>query len=91
MKKKRETCKYCGKKIEPKTTRGEFCSDKCRVYWNRESKGQWVHKDDIPKPAETGYEYVQEQEEKMNQAAPEFKNAVERMFWEEKQKLLNKK
>lgn len=37
MKKKKETCKYCGEKIEPKTTRQEFCGTKCRVYWNREN------------------------------------------------------
>ena len=38
MKKKKETCKYCGEKIEPKTTRQEFCGSKCRVYWNREKE-----------------------------------------------------
>lgn len=37
MKKKRETCKYCSEKMEAKTTRQEFCSDKCRVYWSREN------------------------------------------------------
>lgn len=36
MKVKKESCKYCSQKIEAKTTRAEFCSDKCRVYWNRE-------------------------------------------------------
>lgn len=24
--------------MEAKTTRSEFCSDKCRVYWNREQR-----------------------------------------------------
>lgn len=38
MKKKVETCLYCGEKISPKTTRMKFCSSKCRVYWNRELK-----------------------------------------------------
>ena len=37
MKKKKETCKYCGEKMDAKTTRQEFCGTKCRVYWNREN------------------------------------------------------
>jgi hypothetical protein len=37
MRQKQEICKYCGEKMESKTTRQEFCSDKCRVYWNREN------------------------------------------------------
>lgn len=36
MREKRKDCKYCGKEIEAKTTRKEFCSDLHRVYWNRE-------------------------------------------------------
>jgi ribosomal protein L24E len=58
MKKKRETCKYCGEKMDAKTTRQEFCSDKCRVYWNRENERpdtpKWVDQDlnEIPKDKE---------------------------------------
>ncbi len=37
MKKKNENCKYCGDKLEAKTTRREFCSNKCKVYWHREN------------------------------------------------------
>tara|TARA_R110000868_G_scaffold90367_1_gene250994 strand:+ start:354 stop:668 length:315 start_codon:yes stop_codon:yes gene_type:complete len=37
MKIKKENCKYCGEKLEAKTTRREFCSNKCKVYWHRES------------------------------------------------------
>lgn len=37
MKQKRQNCKYCGNQIDAKTTRKQFCSPKCRVYWNRES------------------------------------------------------
>lgn len=37
MKQKKDKCKYCGGKLEAKTTRMEFCSAKCRVYWNREN------------------------------------------------------
>lgn len=36
MKQRLESCKYCSKKLEDGTTRKEFCSPKCRVYWNRE-------------------------------------------------------
>lgn len=37
MKLKTENCLYCDKKLEAKTTRQRFCSDKCRVYWNRDN------------------------------------------------------
>jgi len=36
MDEKKEKCKRCGVKIEPKTKRAEFCSPKCKVYWHRE-------------------------------------------------------
>lgn len=38
MKFKKEKCKYCDKDLESKTTRKEFCSSKCRVYWNRDQR-----------------------------------------------------
>jgi len=37
MIKKRETCLYCGEKMESETAKKRFCSDKCRVYWKREN------------------------------------------------------
>ena len=37
MKEKKQNCKYCGKELEAKTTRREFCSNKCKVYWHREN------------------------------------------------------
>ena len=33
-----ENCKYCNQKMESKTAKKRFCSDKCRIYFNRESK-----------------------------------------------------
>ena len=38
MIKKKENCEYCGEKMESKTAKKRFCSEKCRVYFNRESK-----------------------------------------------------
>ena len=38
MIKKKENCEYCGEKMESKTAKKRFCSDKCRVYFSRESK-----------------------------------------------------
>ena len=38
MIKKKENCEYCGEKMESKTAKKRFCSDKCRVYSNRVSK-----------------------------------------------------
>lgn len=37
MIKKREACLYCGGKMESKTAKKKFCSDKCKVYWHREN------------------------------------------------------
>ena len=33
---KRDNCLYCGGKMESVTAKKKFCSDKCKVYWNRE-------------------------------------------------------
>ena len=38
MIKKKENCEYCGEKMESVTAKKRFCSQKCRVYFNRESK-----------------------------------------------------
>jgi endogenous inhibitor of DNA gyrase (YacG/DUF329 family) len=38
MIKKKENCEYCGEKMESKTAKKRFCSEKCRVYFNRTSK-----------------------------------------------------
>ena len=35
---KRETCLYCGEKMESITAKKKFCSDLHRLYWNREQK-----------------------------------------------------
>ena len=35
---KKENCQYCGIKMESITAKKKFCSDKCRVYFNRQSK-----------------------------------------------------
>ncbi len=33
---KKETCEYCGEKMDAKHRNKRFCSDKCRVYSHRE-------------------------------------------------------
>ena len=38
MIKKKENCEYCGEKMESKTAKKRFCSEKCRVYFNRSNK-----------------------------------------------------
>jgi len=45
MKKKRDNCKYCNEPMDAKTTRKEFCSVKCKVYWHRDNEP----KKDAPK------------------------------------------
>lgn len=39
MIKKIENCIYCSQKMESVTAKKKFCSDRCRVYWNRMKKG----------------------------------------------------
>lgn len=38
MIKKKENCEYCSEKMDSKTAKKRFCSEKCRVYYNRASK-----------------------------------------------------
>lgn len=38
MIKKRNTCLYCGEKMDSVTAKKKFCSDVHRVYYNREQK-----------------------------------------------------
>ncbi len=40
--KKKEFCLYCGVKMESKTAKRKFCSDKCRVYYSRGNKPEIV-------------------------------------------------
>lgn len=42
MKKKRDNCKYCDEPMDAKTTRKEFCSVKCKVYWHRDNEPKKV-------------------------------------------------
>jgi len=100
MKLKSEKCLYCDAKLEAKTTRQRFCSDKCRVYWNRENSAIKVshlqvaanvspiapHKPKRPNNSDNQASPASEQKPEI----PAFKNEIERMFWEEKQKLTNK-
>jgi hypothetical protein len=36
MIKKTENCIYCGEKMESITAKKKYCSDKCKLYFNRE-------------------------------------------------------
>jgi hypothetical protein len=36
MIKKTESCIYCGEKMESITAKKKYCSDKCKLYFNRE-------------------------------------------------------
>jgi hypothetical protein len=38
MIKKKENCEYCGEKMESKTAKKRFCSEKCKVYTSRLKK-----------------------------------------------------
>lgn len=49
---KRDTCGYCNGKMEAKYRSKRFCSDKCRVYFNRENVKFDVQKTDKNKNVE---------------------------------------
>lgn len=72
MKYKRENCKYCGEKMEAKTTRAEFCSNKCRVYWNRENVTEVVKENNRPKNKKK----IQERRDKNVELPKEVKNPL---------------
>lgn len=44
-------CQYCNKPMEAEYRNKKFCSDKCRVYFNRENKVKKVSVSDFTKPA----------------------------------------
>ncbi len=46
---KRVVCEYCEEKMESTNRNKRFCSDKCRVYWNRENLKNKIE----PPPRET--------------------------------------
>lgn len=56
MKKKRDNCKYCNEPMDAKTTRKEFCSVKCKVYWHRDNEPKKVapKKEESDKSTQTG-------------------------------------
>ena len=57
---KKETCEYCNEKMESKNRNKRFCSDKCRVYWNRENKKRKptavIKEDKIGQPSSSFWE-----------------------------------
>ena len=59
MKQIKENCEYCNQKMEVKNAKRRFCSDKCRVYFNRKNKPVAKSTETaqispiIPKPIET--------------------------------------
>ena len=49
--KKNTTCLYCGENMEAKYRNKRFCSNKCRVYFKRESGEKIIVEKSAPKPA----------------------------------------
>lgn len=49
---KKDICGYCSKKMDAKYRSKRFCSDKCRVYFNRENVKFDVQKTDKNKNVE---------------------------------------
>ena len=88
---KNTNCEYCGKDLEAKYRSKRFCDDKCRVYFNRENKPPKIEVKDLTAPTE---EVKPKETPTTNYAvdtAPVFKNDVERMIWNERQKIINNK
>lgn len=47
---KKEKCEYCEDEMQSKNRNKRFCSDRCRVYFNRETK-----KDTLDKNKDDGF------------------------------------
>ena len=73
MDEKKEKCKRCGIKIEPKTKRAEFCSPKCKVYWHRENSKAVVKVNNLTKPTfpTKTWQKTPAQNESINTTLPE--------------------
>lgn len=59
---KRETCLYCGQKMESKTAKKKFCSPLHRVYYNRElrqNKPSGIRDINLKKPLPEQFSKIQ--------------------------------
>lgn len=81
MKFKKEKCKYCGSDLESKTTRKEFCSSKCRVYWNRDQKA--AQQKEPPAPVQKA---VPAKPSKKETSAPANLKGIDLAIWKAEQK-----
>ena len=94
---KNEFCKYCSKPLNAKTAKKVFCDDKCRIYFKRElDRGtlKEVKITDVNIPTNTIQNITEEKPKTnytINTTKPKFNNKIEKMFWEEKQKIINSK
>jgi hypothetical protein len=87
MDEKKDKCKRCGIKIEPKTKRAEFCSPKCKVYWHRENPK--VTLKNFNKPSE-GTTKTHEKKAANNESVntmPKGLTLMEQLEWREKHNL----
>lgn len=85
MKVKKEKCKYCGSDLESKTTRKEFCSSKCRVYWNRDRAAPQQKELLMPVP-----KVVSAKPSKKETPAPANLKGIDLAIWKAEQKAKNK-
>jgi hypothetical protein len=79
-------CLYskCGKEFEPKKPKQKFCSAIHRVYYNRENQPK---KEDGRKNNGNHQNFAGgKQKAEAEEQVPEFKNDIEKKFWEMKQK-----
>ena len=95
---KNESCLYCGEKMESKTAKKKFCSNLHRLYYHRELKrGSLVKVNNLTapnteiKPVTPIKSNYAIDTTKTVEAIPVFKNAVEKIIWEQRQKILNNK
>ena len=87
MIKKTENCLYCGEKMESITAKKKYCSNKCRLYYNRERNVLEVPKQvDNIKPEQVVTKKVEVLESPKNDKLemPKGLSLEERIYWMEK-------
>ena len=81
---KRNKCQYCETNLDATYRNKRFCSDKCRVYWNREQK---LNKNGII-PLVESIELKSDYNLPQKTEQPK-RNRIEQMIWEEEQIILS--
>jgi hypothetical protein len=77
-------CKHCEEEVPqvPGKKKKEFCNNTCRSnYWYAKNKKKEKNSSNSKREGE-------QQTKELNKPLPDFKDEIDRMFWEEKNKII---